>query len=143
MSDSAVHSIDGILHIIGLTGCDDLGVCLDTGHLHKVVGCGLATTSQLEFIRAAGPRLTALHVNDNIATNHDLHNMPFSSKKPLNWGEVMTGLREIGYKGLFNLEIPGESHAPLTVRRMKLDYIRRLCEYMMTDEFLAEFTVKP
>ena len=142
MSDSAVHSIDGILHIIGLTGCDNLGVCLDTGHLHKVAGCGLTTTSQLEFIRTAGPRLRALHVNDNIATNHDLHNLPFSSKKPLNWAEVMTGLREIGYTGLFNLEIPGENHSPLPIRRMKLDYIRKLCRYMMTDEFLTEFTVK-
>ena len=48
----------------------------------------------------------------------------------VDWSEVTAALRETGYGGLFNLEIPGESHAPLELKKIKLHYIGRMCAYM-------------
>ena len=45
--------------------------------------------------------------------------------------EVMDALRENGYDRLFNLEIPGERHCPIEIRRAKLIYCRALCEYLL------------
>jgi len=47
---------------------------------------------------------------------------------------VIHALREVGYEGLFNLEIPGERLAPLDIRGYKLEYIRKCYEYMMNME---------
>lgn len=104
-----------------------LGICLDTGHLHVS-----QTESQRDFILNAGCRLKALHIAEN-DTSTDQHLMPFGTPfggKGINWKEVMTSLSEVGYSGLFNMEIPGESRCPIEVRRGKLKYARILCDYM-------------
>jgi len=130
------HTAERILGIIDTIGSDRLGICLDTGHLHLVNGRGEAEQSQGEFIRKAGSKLRALHITDNNRIL-DEHLMPFSSRYPIDWLEVVTALREIDYKGLFNLELPGERYAPMAVRDAKLKYIRFLAEYLVSDEFLT------
>lgn len=39
-------------------------------------------------------------------------------------------LKEIGYDGLYNYEIPGESHCPPEIREYKLQYIKKCFEYL-------------
>ncbi|MBE6710937.1 MAG: sugar phosphate isomerase/epimerase [Ruminococcaceae bacterium] len=111
-----------------IDGLDDscFGICLDTGHLN------LRDKDQAGFIRKAGNRLGALHIADNEGEK-DQHMMPYG-KGNVKWDLVVKALREIGYSGLFNLEIPGERLAPLPVRGYKLEYIRKCYEYMMTIE---------
>ena len=89
--------------------------------------------TQGEFIRLAGDRLIALHINDNDASR-DQHLMPFGMGN-VDFKDVMRALRDIGYRGLFNLEIPGERRAPLHLRRVKLDYLKIVCDTMLSDEF--------
>lgn len=116
------HS-DDLLPLIERVGSTHLGVCLDTGHLHLCPG-----ESQYEFIKNCGSKLKALHIADNQGQT-DQHLMPYG-KGNVNWDQVIQGLAEVDYKGLFNLEIPGENRCPLEVKLMKLRYVREVCEYM-------------
>ncbi len=114
--------------LIDASGGDaNLGICLDTGHLHIKKE---RQQSQADFIRTAGKRLKALHIADNDTTG-DMHLMPYG-RGTVDWPEVMTSLRTVGYDRLFNLEIPGERRCPIPILREKLRYCRALCELMLS-----------
>lgn len=90
-----------LLRVIARSGCrDDLGICLDTGHLN-VAGGG----DQVGFVREAGDLLIALHITDNRGKNDD-HLFPFGGT--IEWFPLLEALRSSRYTGLFNLESPGE-----------------------------------
>ena len=134
-SKPMVQSIDGILELINVAGGgENLGICLDIGHLHRVRSHGLCQDNSLDFMRKAGKRLKALHIHDNMG-NQDDHLFPFC-KKGLNWKLFMSALEENGFDGIFNLEIPGENKAPMELRIEKLGYAKKLAEYLMRDEFI-------
>lgn len=115
--------VDELLHIVNSVGGDNIGICLDTGHLN------LLSKDQEGFIRKAGKHLKALHIADNEG-NTDQHMMPFG-KGNIDFVKVMKALKEVNYDGLFNLEIPGERHCPLEVRKYKIDYIKKCYEYLL------------
>ena len=50
--------------------------------------------------------------------------------------DVMRGLRDIDYKGLFNLEILGERGGNDTIREAKLAFIQVMCREMLSDSFV-------
>jgi hypothetical protein len=111
------------------------------GHLYTIFCFMIGWTlfaitdmSQLDFIRGAGKLLIALHIADNDGTS-DQHMMPLGRGR-VNWWEVMTGLREVGYNRLFNYEIPGERQASPKVRMAKLEYIKAVTEELFSDEFV-------
>lgn len=136
-SNPAVADADKILHWIGLLGGKGLGICLDTGHLHTTnITLKTSNQTQREFILKAGKYLKALHINGNDGTD-DYHLAPFSIKNSINWAEVVTALREIGYDGLFNMELPGETAGkpPLYILKRKLLYLKELADYMLSDSF--------
>ncbi|MFH0964325.1 MAG: sugar phosphate isomerase/epimerase [Planctomycetota bacterium] len=103
---------------------EEVGVCLDTGHANMGGGdCA-------EFVRRAGKRLRALHVHDSIGSDND-HVLPYS-RGTINWKTFLAALRETRYEGVWSWELPGETMwCPLDVRLMKLDYVRRLGEWMV------------
>jgi len=109
--------------LIEAVGGNHLGICLDTGHLN------LASRDQGGFIRQAGRLLKALHIADN-DTSSDQHLMPYGGGT-VPWGEVVAALREIGYSGLFNLEIPGERNGPMPIKLAKLDYAKTLLAHLL------------
>ena len=112
-----------LLSVIDRVGSEQLGICLDTGHLN------LTEKDQRDFILTAGKRLRALHIADNEG-ERDQHMMPFG-RGTVDFEAVVRALREVNYEGLFNLEIPGESHVPMEIRAAKLRYIRECYEYLM------------
>ena len=118
-----VGSAEQLLEVIEAVGSDRFGICLDTGHLN------LSYKNQREFILRAGDKLKALHIADNEGEK-DQHLMPFTKGK-VNFFEVVKALREIGYVGLFNLEIPGETKIPLELRNEKIKYIKSCYDYLM------------
>ncbi len=118
-----LRSCEDLEAIIDAVGMDNVAICLDTGHAHM---CGIDVPS---FIRRAGDRLLALHIADNQGV-HDEHLLPYG-RGTVPWTRVMQALREANYDGPFNFEVPGESHAPLAVRLAKLDYVKRLAEWMI------------
>lgn len=137
--NSDVFTADQILTYIDEVGSDNLGICLDTGHLHLVNALGSAQQSQREFILKAGDKLKALHIDNNDGVR-DQHLLPFNNNHSIHWDEVVRALVDVNYQGIFNLEIGGE-HSSITcphqVRILKLDYIRKLMDYMLSKEFLA------
>ena len=116
---------DDLIAIIKASGSDKLGICLDTGHLNISGG------SQAEFIHKAGPLLKALHLHDNNASG-DQHLMPWGIGTII-WGEVFTALKEIGYSGVYNYEVPGDgawARCPLPILLAKLDYLKAITTIM-------------
>lgn len=135
-SKPMIRTADGILELIeACGGSEQLGICLDIGHLHRVRSHGLTEQTATEFIQKAGKRLKALHIHDNHGDLDD-HLFPFTDKG-LDWKEFMQALSVSGYKGLFNLEIHTESHGvPTAVRALKLRYARQLCDYLLSEAFI-------
>ncbi len=126
-----------IKRIINDAGGKNLAICLDTGHLHLCNKHDRPNKqSHREFILEAGNLLQALHIVDNDGLG-DTHQMPFSTRYGVDWKEVMVALNEVDYKGLFNLEILGERNAPMQIKEAKLSFIRLMCDYMVSDEFLV------
>ena len=117
------QSADDLLYIIDRVGSNRFGICLDTGHLN------LTLKNQRDFILKAGDRLKALHIADNEG-QVDQHMMPFA-RGNIDFEEVVKALKEIGYIGLFNLEIPGERRIPLELRDAKIGYIKTCFDYLM------------
>lgn len=111
-----------LLRLIDALGSDQLGICLDTGHLNLCGGDPAA------FVVQAGSRLRALHIADNEGF-YDQHLMPYG-RGTVPWERFMRALNASGYQGLFNYEIPGECQIPLELRREKLRYLLKVAGYM-------------
>ena len=116
------NSAENLLWFIDRIGGENMGICLDTGHLNLT-----PDRDQAKFIRTAGKYLRALHLADNDGSG-DQHIMP-SAKGTVDFAAVFAGTRAIGYDGLYNYEISGEREVDLELRSIKLDYIRRVSEY--------------
>ncbi len=125
---SCAPEIDDLKAIIDSAGCDNLGICLDTGHLN------LCSGDQLEFIKGAGELLKALHIQDNLGKERgkDDHIAPYGLGT-IDWEQVIKGLKEMGYNGLFALEISGEKNCPMEVKVLKLQYLKSMAEFMIRD----------
>lgn len=77
-----------------------LGITIDTSHANvQKLDCGAV-------IRQCGRHICCTHMSDNDGSG-DQHRVP--GRGTINWSAVITALREVGYNGVFNLEIPGES----------------------------------
>ena len=111
--------------VLAAVDMPNVGVCLDTGHAN------ISGVSCVEFIRELGPQLKALHIADNLGTNDD-HILPYG-RGTVPWPEVMKALREVGYAGLFNFEVPGENRCPMPIREAKLDYSLQLANWMIAN----------
>lgn len=94
---------------------ESVGYCLDLGH------CGLVELDAADEIRRLGHRITALHVHDNDFME-DQHILPYQGHA--DWADILTALREVGYKGPFTFEADNflrqvpEAILPTAVRMM-------------------------
>jgi len=123
--ENCSRDIDELLTIIEAVGSTHMGICLDTGHLNKIDG------DQGTFIHRAGSLLKALHIADNDGSS-DQHLLPYGMGT-VPWNEVIGALKEIQYPYALNLEVPGERRCPLPIRLTKLDFAKRLLEFMLSD----------
>ena len=122
ISTEFINSIDGILYFIEKFDSENLGICLDTGHLN------LRDRDQVSFIRKAGKHLKALHLADNEG-KRDQHLMPYGCGN-VDFSSVIRETKKLGYEGMYNLEIPGERMAPLEILGYKLDYVKKMMNYL-------------
>ena len=122
ITSPAVNNIDGLMYFIDHFKSENLGICLDTGHLN------INDRDQVAFIRKGGKHIKALHLADNEGTS-DQHMMPYG-KGNVDFVSVIREMKRLGYEGLYNLEIPGESQGPYEIRGYKLDYLKKLMEYL-------------
>lgn len=79
---------------------DYITICVDTGHSNKAMRYDNPTPG--DVIRRLGSEVTALHLNDN-DTLTDQHKMPLSGC--IDWKDVLDALDEIGYDGIYNMEL--------------------------------------
>jgi len=75
-------------------------VCVDTGHSNKAMRYSNPTPA--DVIRMLGKNITVLHLNDN-DTFTDQHKIPMSGT--IDWKDVFDALDEVGYNGIYNMEI--------------------------------------
>ena len=122
ITSPAVNNIEGLMFFIDHFKSPNLGICLDTGHLN------INDKDQVGFIRRAGKHIKALHLADNEG-HADQHMMPFG-KGNVKFVDVIREMKKLDYQGLYNLEIPGESQAPVEILRYKLDYVKKVMEYL-------------
>lgn len=100
-----------------------IGITLDTSHANMI---GLDPTA---MIREVGPHLIATHISDNDGSG-DQHRTPGNGS--IDWPAVTKALREVGYTGLFNLEIPGERHALLPLRALASQHACQVAEWLVS-----------
>lgn len=97
-------------HICAVDGNKDVfTICVDTGHTNKATKFN--NNPQVpEALRRLGKDVTVLHINDN-DTVYDQHLLPFIDKtgletsKTVDWNETLQALRDIGYNGVYNMEL--------------------------------------
>ena len=76
-----------------------IGACLDTGHA-RLMGLDAPL-----FVYALGPRLKALHIQENDGNNDD-HMLPFvNGNHGVNWKGFGEALTKVGYQGSFTYEV--------------------------------------
>ena len=119
-------SVEELLSYVEELNSPHLGICLDTGHLNLS-----RSSSQRDFILRAGKHLRALHIADNEG-ERDQHLMPFGAGS-VDMKEVASTLLEIGYDGLWNLEIPGERKTLRSVRACKLAYMKAAFDCLLQE----------
>ena len=103
-----------------MAGEKRFGFCLDTGH-SLMLGKDMRN-----FIHTIGPRLEALHLNDNDG-NDDLHTLPYTGK--LDWERTANALRDVGYRNTVNFEL-GLGQFPAQTRPAVLQYIASIGKYI-------------
>jgi sugar phosphate isomerase/epimerase len=79
-----------LLGLISYAGEENMGICLDTGHLN------LAGGNPAAFVHEAGSLLHALHIADNEGY-YDQHFMPYFGRGMVPWTEFMKALGASGY----------------------------------------------
>ncbi len=122
-SDGFVSSSDELMYFIEKFNSKNLGICLDTGHLN------LTDKDQIAFIKRAGKNIKALHLDNNEGLKSDQHLMPYGLGS-VDFVSVVREMKKLDYEGLYNLEIPGERYAPLEILGYKLDYIKKMFDYL-------------
>ena len=132
--DSICVNSDELLYLVKKLDSPNFGICLDTGHLNMSRNIGYRE-SQRDFILKTRDYLSALHIADNEGGRSDQHMMPLG-RGTVDFKEVISTLKEIGYTGILNYEIPGEASSnfaprPLEIRGYKLEYIKRCYDWMM------------
>ena len=68
--------------------------------MHKATRFGQPSVA--DVIRIMGSGISCLHLHDN-NTLKDQHKPPFTGS--IDWGEVLNALDEVGYSGVYNLEV--------------------------------------
>jgi sugar phosphate isomerase/epimerase len=115
-------TLEDLLELIADIGSSALGICLDTSHAH------MQGLNQPEAIRTAGDRLLALHISDNDGSG-DQHRTP--GYGTVEWRPLIAALREVGFAGDLNLEIPGECHAPRPLVDLRSVYALGVCRHLL------------
>ena len=117
-------SVRELLDLLAATDSPSLGITFDTSHAN-VEGLDLGGA-----IREFGDLICCTHISDNDGSD-DQHRIPgFGS---IDWRDVMSALREIGYEGILNLEIPGDSHPDRELRLIRSRYALEIARWLIDE----------
>lgn len=100
-----------------------VGACWDTGHGYEMM------VDQEASIEILGPRLKALHVNDNFGV-FDNHLLPYFGA--IQWEPILTALKKVGYDGELTFETGMNfNRVPEPLMDDALRYAVRVGRYMI------------
>ena len=97
-SEIYLSSAEDLLFYIEHFNSPYVAACYDSGH---AVARG---QKPLEMLRRLGDKVVATHLHSNVP-GRDLHQAPAMILSTFEWSKLGRTLREIGYKGNFNMEI--------------------------------------
>lgn len=115
---------EGLIELVKTIDHPAIGVTIDTSHGNVNTGDVPGTVRQL------GSLICCTHISDNDRSG-DQHRTPGNGT--INWQDVVAAFREIGYQGIYNLEIPGERHANLNMRWLKTRHAREVTEWLVAE----------
>ena len=98
-----VSTPETMLEMLDSINDESLVACIDIGHA-EISSVG---TSAPEMIKAVGPRVACLHVQD-CDRIHDSHELPFTMN--VDFSEVVKALRDVNYRGDMTLECGAHLH---------------------------------
>lgn len=96
-------------------------VCMDTGHTNKAERFG--NPNPADTIRILGKNIETIHLNDNNMVE-DQHLMP--KMGTIDWNDVLNALDEIGYKGVYCLQIDFTYFG----EKLQMDYAKFAVKFM-------------
>jgi sugar phosphate isomerase/epimerase len=108
--------------VIDAVDADNFGICLDTGHTN-LFGLPLG-----EAFRQCGNRLIATHVHDNDG-HADQHIEP--TRGTIDWQDGVAALREIGWNGIFNLEIAPLRGHPIEAQMLRMRQVVQTANWLL------------
>lgn len=114
-------SAQDMLNLLEAIDHPAIGITLDTSHANM---CGLDIA---QMIHAFGSSLVATHISDNNGSG-DQHLTPGGGT--IDWPAVMAALRRTDFRGDLNLEIPGECHRILKLRRLKTCFAYEVAKWL-------------
>ena len=108
--------------VVDAVDADNFGICLDTGHTN-LFGLPLG-----EALRQCGDRLIATHVHDNDG-HSDQHIEP--TRGTIDWADAVAALREIGWDGIFNLEIAPLRDQPMEAQMLRMRQVVETSRWLL------------
>lgn len=112
------YSVEDLLDVITQVGFENLGICIDTGHVNLN---GLDVPQE---VIKAGKYLKTLHIDDNLG-DKDSHLVPGEGNIP--WDVVIKSLKQINYNGIFMMEIYCKPNPEERLRK-SIEVARRLLQ---------------
>ena len=95
--------VEYLMELLAPFGSEDVGICFDTGHPHRI------GEDIVEKVSICKERLFALHCSDNQGKGSaDEHTIPYHGT--INWGRFYATLEEIRYPGVLVYECNYQPH---------------------------------
>ena len=116
-----ISTVESVKALVREINHPNLKICFDTGHAN-VFHDDIA-----EDVRLLGDDLATLHIHDNKG-NWDQHLIPYMGN--IQWGEFLSALQEIGYKGAFTLETMISPSMPSPIKEEMQVSLSRLARQM-------------
>lgn len=98
-----------ILSYLAELGSEHYCSCPDIGHF--VLTAKDTGTTVGDAIRKLGKSVEILHVHE-VNGRDDNHTAPYTFLGAMDWEDILSALREIGYKGVLNFEVGGNYYSP-------------------------------
>lgn len=107
MPDFSIASPEDILRLVKEVDDENFKICFDTGHAAICAGSEIG-----DEVRKLGKEIRVLHIHDNDGVS-DLHKMPLCGI--INWKDFNKSLSDIGFDGVFSLEMGPSERLPETL----------------------------
>ena len=120
---------------VDMMNSDWFAACMDTGHANMARNyTDMPVRYEVDdYIKIMGNRIRCIHVHDNDGHGDD-HTIPGTcTTGNMRWKPLLLSLKEIGYKGTFNLESDFSIRLPESIRIEAEQFQHNLVRAMMSE----------